>query len=76
LSFEGQKIEAKAREVFTLLRAIQKDYGRIEDNMNKLQKHLNNAYNMMSNVWTTFIQLGQKITSTKDLGQGADEETK
>lgn len=76
LSFEGQKIEAKAREVFVLLRAIQKDYGRIEDNMNKLQKHLNNAYNTMSNVWTTFVQLGQKITSTKNLGQGVDEETK
>lgn len=65
LSFEGQKIESRAKEVFTLLRAIQKDYEKVETNLSTLQKHLNNAYNMMSNVFSAFGQLGQKITSTK-----------
>ena len=64
LSFEGKDLESKSREVFKLLRAIQKDYSKVEENMSTLQKHLNNAYNMMSNVFTSFNQLGQKLTST------------
>lgn len=70
LSFEGQKIETRAKEVFALLRAIKKDYEKVEENLGTLQKHLNNAYNMMSNVQMGFNQLGQKITSTKSLGEG------
>jgi DNA recombination protein RmuC len=70
LSFEGQKIESRAKEVFVLLRAIQKDYEKVDANLGVLQKHLNNAYNMMSNVFTSFGQLGQKITSTKSLSPG------
>jgi DNA recombination protein RmuC len=75
LSFEGQKIEAKAKEVFSLLRAIQKDYSKVEDNMSVLQKHLNNAYNMMTNVLTSFTLLGQKISSTKSLGEDTNVDT-
>ena len=73
LSFEGQKIESKAKEVFSLFRAIQKDYSKVEDNMSILQKHLNNAYNMMTNVLASFALLGQKITSTKSLGEDSKE---
>lgn len=73
LSFEGQKVEQKAREVFGMLRAIQKDYTKVEDNLSTLQRHLNNAYNMMSNVFTSFTQLGQKITSTQTLGSEVKE---
>src|SRR3990167_7443284 len=76
LSFEGKDLEAKSREVFRILRAIQKDYGKVGDNLGVLQKHLNNAYNMMSSVITSFTQLGQKITSTQSLGQGIKKETK
>jgi len=72
LSFEGQKIESRAKEVFTMIRAIQKDYEKVESNMNTLQKHLNNAFNMMSSVVSSFTQLGQKITSTKSLSAGKD----
>lgn len=76
LSFEGQKIETRAKQVFSMLRAIQKDYSKVEDNMSVLQRHLNNAYNMMSNVLTSFVQLGQKISSTQSLGEGEKEEIK
>src|SRR3990170_3759369 len=76
LSFEGKDLEAKSREVFRILRAIQKDYSKVYDNLGVLQKHLNNAYNMMSSVITSFTQLGQKITSTQSLGQGIKKETK
>ena len=67
LSFEGQKIESRAKEVFRALRAIQKDYSKVEENMSVLQKHLNNAYNMMGNVLTGFSLMGQKINSTDKL---------
>jgi len=73
LSFEGKDLETKSRQVFALLRAIQKDYGKVEDNLSVMQKHLNNAYNMMSNVITSFAQLGQKISSTKNLESSKEE---
>ncbi len=76
MSFEGQKIEAKARDILSALRAIQKDYSKVEDNLSVLQKHLNNAYNMMSSVITSFGQLGRKISSTQNLGSGVKKETK
>lgn len=76
MSFEGQKIEAKAREILAAIRAIQKDYNKVEDNLSKLQKHLNNAYNMMGNVFISFTQLGRKITSTQTLGQGVKDDKK
>lgn len=74
LSFEGKDLELKSKEVFRILRAIQKDYGKVEENLSTLQKHLNNAYNMMSNVFSSFNQLGQKITSTQNLGDGVKKE--
>ncbi len=72
MSFEGQKIEAKAREVMQALRAIQKDYSKVDENLGVLGRHVGNAYNMMSQVTTSFTQLGQKITSTGSLGEGEE----
>jgi len=76
MSFEGQKIEAQAKEILSSLRAIGKDYERTEENLGILQKHLTNAYNMMNNVFTSFGSLGQKIASTNKLGTGVKKETK
>jgi len=70
MSFEGQKIEAKAGEILATLRAVQKDYTKVDDNLNILQKHLTNAYNMMGNVFSSFTQLGRKISSTQNLEDG------
>ena len=76
MSLEGQKIETQAREILSALRAIQKDYGRVGENLGVLQKHLTNAYNMMSSVFSSFTQLGQKITSTQNLSPDVKESTK
>ncbi|QQS39020.1 DNA recombination protein RmuC [Candidatus Woesebacteria bacterium] len=73
LSFEGQKIENKAREVFAMLRAIQKDYYKVDENLFTLQKHVNNAHAMMGNVLTGYAQLGQKISNTKELSVDDDK---
>ncbi len=68
MSFEGQKIEAQAKEILSSLRAIKSDYGKVEENLSTLQKHLTNAFNMMGNVFSSFSLLGQKISSTQNLG--------
>ena len=67
LSFQGKELEQKTQEVFRLLRAIQKDYGKIDENLGVLGKHVTNAYNSMNTVTSSFSQLGQKLTQTKML---------
>ncbi len=76
MSFEGQKIETQAKEILASLRAIQKDYEKTGNALSVLQKHLTNAYNIMSNVFTSFATLGQKISSTQSLGSSVKKETK
>jgi DNA recombination protein RmuC len=73
LSFEGQKIEARSRQVFQMLRAIQKDYEKTEGLLSVLGRHLNNAYNQMNNVVSSFNLLGQKLSSTQALGDGKEK---
>jgi DNA recombination protein RmuC len=73
LSFEGKKIEARSREVFQLLRAIRKDYEKTEGSLSVLGKHLQNAYNQMNNVVSSFNLMGQKISSGRELSEGKEE---
>ncbi len=74
MSFEGQKIEAQAKEILSSLRAIKSDYGKVEENLNVLQKHLTNAINMMGNVFSSFAQLGQKISTTQNIEASVKKE--
>lgn len=67
MSFEGQKVEAQAKEILVALRAIKTDYSKVEENLTTLQKHLVNANNMMGMVMTGFSVLGQKIQKTRAL---------
>jgi DNA recombination protein RmuC len=67
MSFEGQKVEAKAKEILIILRAIKSDYQKLEDNVSVLQKHITNAFNTMGSVSTSFVSLGRKIDATKQL---------
>lgn len=67
LSFEGQKIESRSRQVFRLLRAIQKDYQKTDSVLQVVSKHLNNTYNQFSNLLQNFSLLGQKLNSTEPL---------
>lgn len=69
MSFEGQKIEAKAKEILNSLKSIQKDYEKVEDNLTTLGKHINNANNMMNNTLSSFSKLGQKIEATKNIDE-------
>ncbi len=65
LSFEGKKIESRSKEVFQLLRAIQIDYDKLNENMQTLGKHLTNASAKYTEVNHDFAQIGSKIQSTR-----------
>lgn len=67
LSFEGKKIEAQSREVFRLLRAMQIDYEKVNDSLDTLGKHINNASNQYTNVSKSYGSLGQKLSSVKGI---------
>ncbi|MBI3342823.1 DNA recombination protein RmuC [Candidatus Gottesmanbacteria bacterium] len=72
LSFQGKDLEQKSKQVFQLLRAIQKDYGKVEENLGVLGRHVNNAYNSMSSVFSSFSLMGQKLSQTHSLGESED----
>lgn len=72
LSFQGKELEHKSQEVFRLLRAIQKDYEKIDENLGVMGKHVTNAYNSMNTVTSSFAALGQKLSSTKALGESSE----
>jgi len=73
LSFQGKEIEQRSRHLFTLMRAIQKDYGKLGETLSVLNKHVTNSYNQMSNVNTEFTQMGQKLASTQTLQLEGDK---
>ncbi len=73
LSYEGKKIETKSREVFRLLRAIQKDYEKTNEALQVLGKHINNTYNQYnSKVMQNFSIMGQKLTSTQSFSDSKE----
>ncbi len=73
LSFEGKKIESKSREVFAILRNMQMDYEKIEENMSVLGKHINNAYSQFTNASTAVSTLGNKLNITKQLEENSKD---
>lgn len=64
MGFEGQRISQKAREILSGIRAIQKEYEKVGENLDTLGKHVSNSYNMMSQVQSGFSRLGQQIQVT------------
>ncbi len=73
LSFEGRKIEQTSKEVMKILRALKIDYGKVEENMGVLGKHINNASSQFANVTTGLTHLGQKINSVDRLEEKTQE---
>ena len=73
LSFEGKKIEHRAKEVFALLRGLQTDYTKVNDSLDVLGKHLGNASNQFANVTKGFSQIGHKLSRTEYLEDPQDK---
>jgi len=73
ISFEGEKIETKAKEILKILQAIKKDYQKTDEALSVLNKHVTNAYNQSSQVTKSFSSLGQKLESTNLLSTEKEE---
>lgn len=68
IGFEGQKISQQAHKILSNLRAIQKEYSKVNDSLDVLQRHVTNSYNMMNQVNSGFDRLGHQIKTTSELG--------
>lgn len=73
VGFEGQKITKQAHKILSNLRSIQKEYLKVGENLDTLQKHINNSYNMMGSVNSGFTKLGQQIENTNSI-EDVDED--
>ncbi len=67
LSFEGKKIEVRTREIHKLLRALQIDHEKVNENLDVLGKHINNASSQFVNVVGGFMQIGQKLRTAASI---------
>ncbi len=74
LSFEGKKVEVRSRQILRLLRSLQIDYDKVQENMGVLGKHINNASSQFANVTSGFFQLGNKIQSAGSLEEEKNPE--
>lgn len=75
MSFEGARIQSKAKEIITILQSVKKDYEKSSEAFSVLNKHVTNAYNQLSQVSKSFLTLGHKLTST-ELISSTDKEKK
>jgi len=73
LSFEGKKIEKKARVILANLRALEAESEKLGQGLSVLNRHVTNAFNSMSSVMSGFVGLGQKIKNTQALGGESEE---
>lgn len=74
MSFEGQRIQSQAKEILLSLKAMRKDYEKVETQFSVLNKHISNAYNQTSQVTNLLAMLGQKLNSTHILSKETAEE--
>lgn len=74
MSFEGQRIQSQAKEILITLRAIKKDYEKVEYQLSVLNKHVTNAYNQTSQVSGVLSSLGQKLDNTRLLAVETSQE--
>ena len=70
MSFEGKKIEEKARAILSSLRAIKGDSEKFGDALRVLTKHINDAKNTSDLVNTRYSSLNNKIDSAGGLKSG------
>lgn len=72
LSFEGRKIESRAKEVFQSLRAIAKDFAKTKEELTVLGGHITKAHSKYDDVDTRFNTLERKLEGTRTLTGEAD----
>jgi DNA recombination protein RmuC len=67
MSFEGQKIEEKAKYILNSLKAVEADTERFGEDFRILLKHVTNAKNMADSADSRFRQLQTRVESVRGL---------
>ena len=67
MSFEGQKIEEKAKYILNALKAVEVDTEKFGEDFRVLVKHITNAKNMADSAGSSFNQLQSRISSVRSL---------
>ena len=67
MSFEGQKIEEKAKYILNALKAIETDTKNFGEDFRVLVKHITNAKNTADSAGSGFNQLQSRISSVRSL---------
>jgi len=67
MSFEGKKIEERARSILAALRGIKGESEKFGDALQVLTKHINNAKNTSDLVNSRYITLNSKIDTAQGL---------
>lgn len=67
MSFEGKKIEEKAKAILNSLKSIESESEKFAENLRVLNKHINDTKNMSEVVNARFGILSNKIQIAKDL---------
>jgi DNA recombination protein RmuC len=61
VSFQGKELEKKTAEIFRIIRAMKKDYEKIEGDFSILGKHITNAQNTYTSTASDMRLIGQKL---------------
>lgn len=67
MSFEGKKIEERARTILSSLRGIQSDAEKFGEALRVLTKHINDTKNTSDLVNSRYISLHAKINTAQSL---------
>jgi DNA recombination protein RmuC len=70
MAYQSKQLQEKSFEVLKLIKAIDKDYKLVEENMGVLNRHITNAYNQMSNVSSGVSSLGNKLGQAQNISIG------
>ena len=73
MSFEGKKIEERAKTILSALRSIQIESGKFGESLRVLTKHINDTKNTSDMVNTRYGSLNSKISTIATLEQKEDE---
>jgi DNA recombination protein RmuC len=74
LSFEGRRIEHRAKEMLQLIRGLQVEYQKVDDAMGTLGKHLSNAQSQYAQASFGMQNIGIKLDNTLRLTQEAGDQ--
>lgn len=76
LGLEGKRVNEMSKQILATLRIIQQESNKMGEDLNVLNKHINNAKNTMDSVNNGYSRLSSKIDNVRSLEHQKSEEEK